>query len=172
MFFHIFLYMVAALVLYYVVLIAMDLHRANLEEKAKESATDEVEIDISEEASDFKPTEITRSPKPESQIQLEEPFHYEGNDKEDESYPESEITYTDQGEEKSLLNEDTETLLETLGRIPDDLFEDANGYSTSFRQPVMTDGIEVNELLSMVDQLAQKGESELGDLIYKCQEAA
>ena len=39
-------------------------------------------------------------------------------------------------------------------------------------EPLMTDGIEIGELLKEVDKLARKGNSDLGDIIYQCTEAA
>lgn len=185
MFLRIVLIMLVLFVMYYIVMISLDLYRAKLDDQMKANADNEQEIDISEEVSQFSPTEITREEKKpvnnQSPISNDDMIHDNIEDivsdevVPDNVYPEFENHET----EKSLLNEDTDTLLDTLGQIPEDIRDSSlpnqnQEYETSDyrRSAISDDGVEVSELLSKIEELAQKGKSDMGDIIYMCQDAA
>lgn len=166
MFINIFIVMLIALGLYYTALIIYDLYiNARIEEQ--NSNTDEVEIDISDEVAEFEPTEIVREEKKQNNIEDDtEPVEI-NPDSSDSNYSEDERTY----DQQSLLNEDTDYLLNSLGIIPDDIrqgFEESE--SKHRRRPVCDEGIEVSELVAQVENLAQKGQSDMGDIIFRCTE--
>lgn len=194
MFTKILITLIILLLIYYAVMIALDLYKAKLDEESKKTAVDEVEIDITEEASGFKPTEISRDEQKSSaaeQSKQETGGNLE-TDEDEESVPVDEEDYAvEENNQKSLLDEDTDVLLDTLGVIPDEvrinhsndsddsLMEDKSSikpdHVDSFkglRKPISDDGIEISELLTEVEVIAQKGKSDMGDIIFMCSDEA
>lgn len=154
MFLKVFIILFILLMVYYGVQIAIDIYKDKLADESKNRAIEEEDVDITDEVGEFKPVDVTREEKPKTRVseQKEEdkPDYHEDNDT---------------SMEESLLNEDTEVLLETLGRIPDDVRE-------GFRKPYSDEGVEVTDLIKGVQNLAMKGKSDLGDIIYACEQAA
>jgi hypothetical protein len=167
MFGKIFIVMLILLGLYYTILIIHDLYMTKLMEDEKNSNADEVEIDISEEVAEFEPTEIVREEKKQNNTE-DITEHIEDNpDSSDNDDSENERLY----DQQSLLNEDTDVLLRSLGQIPDDIRQGIEeSESKHRRRPVCDEGIEVSELVAQVENLAQKGQSDMGDIIFRCTE--
>lgn len=42
-------------------------------------------------------------------------------------------------------------------------------HSPNYREPIMTDGILVDDIFKAIDQLAETGECDLGTIIYHCE---
>lgn len=191
MFIKIFIIMVILLAIYYAVVIAMDLYKAKLGEE-NEQSTDEVEIDISDAASGFQPIEILKDDQQKAP-QKDENIHEgsDGNIVEDLN-DEPEALY----EQGQVPEEEYETLASTLGQIPDDVRSEYSEKEENkpseetahdeineglfarqdempaLRRPISDDGVEVDVLVSQIETLSQKGESDLGDIIHQCNEAA
>ena len=170
-------------------MIALDLYNQKIQAQTEANSKEEMEIDISQEASEFTPMEIQRE---ERKINIdntdyEEEIAVELIDEDQES-SQKEIEENSLNNDhnikngfKSLLNEDTETLIQTLGRIPDDYIktngdilssEEVNPRLRLRRRIVSDSGIEVSDLIEEVEKFSQKGESDLGNIIYECQKSA
>lgn len=189
MFLSIFSILFLLLCIYYGILIAFDLYNQKMQAQTEANSKEEMEIDISQEASEFTPMEIQRE---ESKIKIgnaehEEEITVELIDEDTES-SQKEIEENSLNNEyniknglKSFLNEDTETLIQTLGRIPDDYIKPTGETSSSeetnprlrLRRRIVSDsGIEVTDLIEEVEKFSQKGESDLGNIIYECHKSA
>ena len=44
-----------------------------------------------------------------------------------------------------------------------------SNFSPSYREPILTDGILVDDIFKAIDQLAETGECDLGTIIYHCE---
>lgn len=154
MFSTILIILVVLLVLYYLGMIAIDLTKPDTVQK--DSIDEEVEIDISEEAADFKPVEVSRK-QPTTIIPNQD---YQNIEQEEDNYLNA----------VRVTRDNIDQMMETIGTIPDELRNQSQ--DGAMRHPVMTDGIAVADLLISVEDLATKGHSDLGDIIYECQNAA
>lgn len=154
-------YLILALVLYYVGMIAYD----TFVQKNKESENNEQEeeIDISGEANSFAVTHISRKPTIVQPV-LSSPDQIE--EEEDEIEPE-----VSEQEELKVTDENIDELLSVLGAIPDEI-RFAEGNPTNFREPIMTGFMSPDELVGMVQEKAKEGNSDMGDIIAECQNAA
>lgn len=181
MFTQVFIVLLVLLVIYYAALIAMDLYKQKLEADSKKDAVDEVEIDISDEASEFQPKEILREEK-KTDVPSKDSSETPPQEKSDNSGETSDAEEEPKEEKKSVLDQPTDVLVNTLGRIPEDIIEGmmtpTEGHeiqtqsSTALRMPVSDDGMTVDELLNQVEFFSQKGNSEMGNIIYECTERA
>lgn len=154
-------YLILALVLYYVGMIAYD----TFVQKNKESENNEQEeeIDISGEANSFAVTHISRKPTIVQPV-LSSPDQIE--EEEDEIEPE-----LPEQEELKVTDDNIDELLSVLGAIPDEI-RFAEGNPTNFREPIMTGFMSPDELVGMVQEKAKEGNSDMGDIIAECQNAA
>lgn len=131
---------------YYAVMIVMDLQKTQAAKLAEAKKDSEEDIDISDEARRFQPVLVrreekaaqTEKPKEESPASSEETEAPSGN-------PEDAGENTDQQQEPP--------------RRPD------------YREPIMTDGITVDNLVEEVNTIAETGKSDLGAVIYYCEKA-
>lgn len=130
------------LLLYYIGMIVMDLQKARAAQAAELDNRNEEDIDISDEAETFKPVRITRD-EPQKQAAMPDA---------------NPITK----EEVDLPTEEEE---------PTDKEAEDTGehYTSGYREAIMTDGIEVEKLLEAIDRLAVDGTSELGAVIFSCE---
>lgn len=156
-------YLILALVLYYVGMIAYD----TFVQKNKESENNEQEeeIDISGEANSFAVTHISRKPTIVQPV-LSSPDQIEEEEEEDEIEPK-----VSEQEELKVTDENIDELLSVLGAIPDEI-RFAEGNPTNFREPIMTGFMSPDELVGMVQEKAKEGNSDMGDIIAECQNAA
>lgn len=167
MFTQIFIFMFLMLVLYYAVTIAIDLYNAKLAEDAAANEKDEEEIDISREAADFTPVEVVRDEK-------KQPRHSEtAESREVDGISEHTVPPTESLKretiEKSVLNEDTDTILHTVGLIPEEVFGNQSGLR---KQMVEDDGIEASALVRNMEQMVKEGKSDMGDVIFYVEQRA
>ena len=131
-----------AMVFYYAAMIFMDLQRAKAAQNAEQDSHKEEDIDISEEARSFRPIRINH-----------EPDSKEGNPQQDNAEnPDSnnESNNTD-GTEKSATNSESSRHV--------------------YREAIMTDGILVENIIQEINRLAETGTSDLGAVIFSCENA-
>lgn len=178
---------------YYGFLIFMDIQHLKAAEAAAQENQSEEEIDITDEACSFQPQQVTRDDKKkEEEKKLEEAGNENASSKSGEDLPVSEET-------SSTENPSSETASQTQTAEPDnadatstsdatdeDEIEDTSNadaeavpseagtsagsnFSPSYREPILTDGILVDDIFKAIDQLAETGECDLGTIIYHCE---
>ena len=178
---------------YYGFLIFMDIQHLKAAEAAAQENQSEEEIDITDEARSFQPQQETRDDKKkEEEKKLEEAGNENASSKSGEDVPVSEET-------SSTENPSSETASQTQTAEPDnadatstsdatdeDEIEDAthadtetvpseaetsagSNFSPTYREPILTDGILVDDIFKAIDQLAETGECDLGTIIYHCE---
>ena len=132
-----------AMVFYYAAMIFMDFQRAKAAQNAEQDSHKEEDIDISEEAQSFRPIRINR----------DEPDSKEGNPQQDNAEnPESENENTDSdGTEESVSQSESSRHV--------------------YREAIMTDGILVENIIQEINWLAETGTSDLGAVIFSCENA-
>lgn len=178
---------------YYGFLIFMDIQHLKAAEAAAQENQSEEEIDITDEARSFQPQQVTRDDKKkEEEKKLEEAGNENASSKSGEDVPVSEET-------SSTENPSSETASQTQTAEPDnadatstsdatdeDEIEDTSNadaeavpseagtsaesnLSPTYREPILTDGILVDDIFKAIDQLAETGECDLGTIIYHCE---
>lgn len=168
MFTTIFIYCLLALLAYYGVTIALDVLKSKNAENTKDSS-EEIEVDISEEAKQFMPTEVSRFEKQEVEESYDNPEEIEEEYWEEDEPQEPQISIADMGPEE---------VINIIGYIDPAIRNNANDNADpeeaddNQRKPNMLDGIDVNEFVSEIQILATKGGSKLGNIIYELEEAA
>ena len=132
-----------AMVFYYAAMIFMDFQRAKAAQNAEQDSHKEEDIDISEGAQSFRPIRINR----------DEPDSKEGNPQQDNAEnPESENENTDSdGTEESVSQSESSRHV--------------------YREAIMTDGILVENIIQEINRLAETGTSDLGAVIFSCENA-
>ncbi len=123
--------------LYYTVLIVLDIHKAKMAQAVEQENHSEEEIDISDEAESFKPIKIER----------DEPQKQQTEDK------------TEASEDDSANEDDKEGPPEKPYHHP------------GYREAIMTDGILVDNLIEEINRMAETGTSDLGVVIFNCENA-
>lgn len=168
------------LILYYAVMIFLDIQKAKAAKAAEQDKNNEEEIDISDEASTFKPVMITRDETPKTKT-------------ESDNIPESEFAPAQKGEEKPEPNiedkapteeKDSHTATEkSVEDTPTSTTNDSSEEETprpaekhfkrpGYREPIMTGYISADELIEEANKLAETGRWDLGNLIVSCVNAA
>lgn len=134
------------LILYYAVMIFLDIQKEKAAKAAEQEKNHEEEIDISDEASTFKPVMITRDePKKE---QTGSTSSDSDSTSENQDSPES------QNDEVKKENSN-----------PDSFKREG------YREAYMTDGIPVEQIIQQVDEYAETGKGPLGEIIFECRSA-
>ena len=128
-------------VFYYAAMIFMDFQRAKAAQNAEQDSHKEEDIDISEEARSFRPIRINRD-EPESKEESSEQNNTENPE------PENDKTDSD-GTEKSASESSRHV----------------------YREAIMTDGILVENIIQEINRLAETGTSDLGAVIFSCENA-
>lgn len=178
---------------YYGFLIFMDIQHLKAAEAAAQENQSEEEIDITDEACSFQPQQVTwDDKKKEEEKKLEEAGNENASSKSGEDVPVSEET-------SSTENPSSETASQTQTAEPDnadatstsdatdeDEIEDTSNadaeavpseagtsaesnLSPTYREPILTDGILVDDIFKAIDRLAETGECDLGTIIYHCE---
>lgn len=175
MFLKIFACTLPALVLYYVVIYIMDVMKAKAAAETN-NETEELEIDITEEAELFVPTEVSRlNNDNQSREELHHEFGGYENEEEDSFDNESEDESVD--EDDSLPIPTVEEFIATVGHIPQEVRQhhpnnDIFGPQKEIRKPIMLDGMDIDEFENEVEIISQKGKSDWGDIICELYNAA
>ena len=142
-----------AMVFYYAAMIFMDFQRAKAAQNAEQDSHKEEDIDISEkaqpadkkpeEARSFRPIRINRD-EPESKEQSSEQSNTENLESNNESN-------NSDGTEKSASKSESSKHV--------------------YREAIMTDGILVENIIQEINWLAETGTSDLGAVIFSCENA-
>lgn len=171
------------LILYYVVMILLDIQKAKAEKAAQLENNSEEEIDISDEANSFKPVMITRDSPGKKATQEEEqpadesmPGQTDGiNPKiEDmtDKIPSSTLDINDvqehqspenSNEDKSSTDKSNDSHSEEKSEDPAEKTFRRKGY----REPLMTDGLEVSRFIEEAEILVETGKGPLGGIVYE-----
>lgn len=186
------------LILYYVVMILLDIQKAKAAKAAEMEKNPEEEIDISDEANTFQPIVISRDEPKKSQVTGQETEEKTGESagqskSEDCHQPDTNESDRDKKEspvDKPAQNNGTHVtppaspaIPETEKRKPEsedtgkkDMTEDGKRQDVPFRregyrEPLMTGGLTVDELLLEVDELAETGSGPLAEIIHECRSA-
>ena len=159
--------LVVILLLYYATMIALDIRKQKAARNAELENSPEVDIDISDEAETFKPVMITRdepqkasSTQPDNNTEAVSEQSSETVHDNREDFSQEDAVFNDRstsGQESSFIEDSS--LMEEPFRRP------------GYREPVITDGVVVERLLETVNRIAETGESDLGNLIYRCESA-
>lgn len=109
-----------------------------------------------EEISNPEETSSTENPSSEtaSQTQFTEPDNADATSTSDA---------TDEDEIEDTSHADAETAPSEAG------ISAGSNFSPSYREPILTDGILVDDIFKAIDQLAETGECDLGTIIYHCE---
>lgn len=131
---------------YYAVMIAMDLQKANAAKLAESEKDSEEDIDISDEAKRFQPVQI----------------HREEN---------RELIMTE-GAKAERLMEEVKAMVEGSEGTEESAGQQQDvPLRPDYREPIMTDGITVDALVEEANTIAETGKSDLGAVIYYCEKA-
>lgn len=136
------------LILYYAVMIFLDIQKEKAAKAAEQERNHEEEIDISDEASTFKPVMITRDDPKKAQTDSTSSDSVSGSTTENQDSPES------QNDEVKKENSN-----------PDSFKREG------YREAHMTDGIPVEQIIQQVDEYAETGKGPLGEIIFECRSA-
>ena len=153
--------LVVILLLYYATMIALDIRKQKAARNAELENSPEVDIDISDEAETFKPVMITRdepqkvsSAQPDNNTEAVSEQSSENVPDNGEEFSQEDAVFNDRS-----TSEQDPSFIEEPFRRP------------GYREPVITDGVVVERLLETVNRIAETGESDLGNLIYRCESA-
>ena len=153
--------LVVILLLYYATMIALDIRKQKAARIAELENSPEVDIDISDEAETFKPVMITRdepqkasSAQPDNNTEAVSEQSSENVPDNGEEFSQEDAVFNDRS-----TSEQEPSFIEEPFRRP------------GYREPVITDGVVVERLLETVNRIAETGESDLGNLIYRCESA-
>lgn len=153
--------LVVILLLYYATMIALDIRKQKATRNAELENSPEVDIDISDEAETFKPVMITRdepqkasSAQPDNNTEAVSEQSSENVPDNGEEFSQEDAVFNDRS-----TSEQEPSFIEEPFRRP------------GYREPVITDGVVVERLLETVNRIAETGESDLGNLIYRCESA-
>ncbi len=173
------------LILYYVVMILLDIQKAKAAKAAELEKNSEEEIDISDEAQTFKPVLISRDePQKVQAQQTSEDACQDAAEASEDKLPtddkESKETAPQKSENESDQNIQGKTgkadntddskaapSPETQEEKPDHKPFRREGY----REALMTDGLEVERLIEEAEVLAETGKGPLGGILYDVRSA-
>lgn len=184
------------LIIYYVLMIFLDIRKAKAAKAAELEKNSEEEIDISDEANTFKPVLITRDDPNKTAIQeaTENPEASSGDKKiVPEKTEPNEIMPANKEPETSVSsttpNDSTQSPQKPISKDkePTEKPEPSKEQEVKeaqqppkpekpfrregYREAAMTGGLDVETLLAQVDQLAETGTCPLGQVIHECQSA-
>lgn len=186
------------LILYYVVMILLDIQKAKAAKAAELEKNPEEEIDISDEANTFQPIVISRDEpkKPQAPGQeTEEKNGESAGQSKSEDCRQSDTNESDKDKKESPVDKPSQEYAapvtppaspadqdtdkkktESDDTVKKDMAEDEKRQSVPFRregyrEPLMTGGLTVDELLLEVDELAETGSGPLAEIIHECRSA-
>ena len=178
------------LIIYYAVMIFLDIQKAKAEKAAELDKNSEEDIDISDEASTFQPVLITRDepkkdePGESTDVSSSEPETHqevEGNHSE-ESNPEEEPKHGEKQEPRKVYIHNPDAMpkpqttpspstepVEPLESGHDDKPKESQKpfRGPQYREATMTGGYDIEAILDHVNQVAESGVGPLGSVIYK-----
>ena len=125
----------------------------NASSKSGEEVLNSEASTVTEQSENSVSTEYPSS-ETESQTQFTEPDNADATSTSDA---------TDEDEIEDTTHADAETAPSKTGTSA------RSNFSPSYREPIMTDGILVDDIFKAIDQLAETGECDLGTIIYHCE---
>ena len=167
------------LIIYYAVMIFLDIQKAKAEKAAELDKNSEEDIDISDEASTFQPVLITRDePKkdePETHQEVEVNHSEESNPEEEPKHEEKEeprkvyIHNPDAMPKPQTTPSPSTEPVESLESEHDDKPKESQKpfRGPQYREATMTGGYDIEAILDHVNQVAESGVGPLGSVIYK-----
>lgn len=150
------------LVLYYIGMIVMDLQKANAAKAAELDNQSEEDIDISDEAEMFQPIQVTRDAPKKKQ---EKSGNEQPENKNDKYKTESDGAESSDGDEDGS-DEQNEEEAQSEEEAPSE--DPQPGRRPGYREPLMSDGIKVEDLLEYVNDISVNGTSDLVVIISCC----
>lgn len=180
------------LILYYVVMILLDIQKAKAAKAAELEKTSEEDIDISDEANTFQPIIISRDEPPKAQATESQATEKAGESTEQtisKDYHQSETQGSDQEKKVSSVEKPSNTGFLSSGQsdTPDTSKETETQQSEAqdkpkeqktqpykregYREPLMTGAVPVETILQQVDEFAETGQGPLGEIIFECRSA-
>ncbi len=173
--------MFVLLILYYVVMILLDIQKEKAAKAAELEKNHEEEIDISDEASTFKPMMIIRDePKKASSAEssAETTDKSDTEDKKQTGANNQEVVKPEKNQSDNKPAEHGSSPKRSDSFEPqhdETLKEDKDNTTTikrdGYREAYMTDGIPVEQIIQQVDEYAETGKGPLGEIIFECRSA-
>lgn len=178
------------LILYYVVMILLDLQKMKAAKAAELEKNSEEDIDISDEANTFQPIIISRDEPQKAQAteaQTTEKTGESTGQSESKDYHQSDTTESDKDKRESPVDK-PEPKTPNGGSVtseppsskpdpelkdkPDEVKRAPNTFKREgYREPTMTDGVPIEQLIDQVDEYAESGKGPLGEVIFECRSA-
>lgn len=165
--------------IYYIVMIVMDLQKANAAKLAEAENNKEEDIDISDEAKQFNPIKITREAKPkQTETQNEDKTDEKKQGKQESSKDKNVADNSQQNNPQpktDVQNSNSHPSANNQSTTNVQLQAEVEKQDTeqqprrNLRKAVMTDGIEVEKLVELAD--AGMLEEKLGTLVTGCENA-
>lgn len=144
-----------ALLFYYAALIVLDIMKAKAAQVAEQESQSEEDIDISDEAQTFKPFRVSRDePKKDNESEKQSNSDSETKSKQSDADSSSD-NVTKSKEEKQQSESKSEKPFKRPGH----------------REPIMTDGILVEDLIDEINKLVETAACDLGLVIVNCENA-
>lgn len=154
------------LLVYYAGMIVMDLQQAKAARAAELDEQSEEDIDISDEARNFKPVQVSRD-EPEKG---DEKVTGEGNSPDDTHENGDDETEADSVKSPEKSEAETEDGSEEENDFGDAAYTDDLTEQPvrrpGYREAVMTGGVSVETLIEDVDKLVLTGKSDLGAIVF------
>ena len=135
---------------------------SNTEKQQDESSQNQSADGSSEKGNDFDSTEETTNDV-ESKEQTEAPSSKSASQNQFTEPDKSTSDAADEDEIEDTSHADAETAPSEAGTSV------GSNFSPSYREPILTDGILVDDIFKAIDQLAETGECDLGTIIYHCE---
>lgn len=187
------------MLIYYAVMIAMDLQRLKAAKAAEAEKDNEEEIDISDEVQNFQPAQISREhpdgePTKDKGKEEKEDKNEEVKEKKTENDNDnvnSDVQGQDKPTEKKTVDSPHETTEKKTEERSDENNEEQPDTSqkersdekpeehpdekpfrrAGYREAIMTDGIPVERLIEEVNKQMETGSSDLGAVVLSCEQA-
>lgn len=167
MYFKIITFLIVVMVMYYAVMIILDIRAQKAKAAAEAEKDSEVDIDISDEASTFKPTLISREEKApvQSETQTENNPESTPASENQEELSEGEADFS---EEKKPF-QDSGILQPASAETPQE--EKKPFRRPNYREAIMTGGYLVENLIEEIDKEAEDKDSDLAQIIHAWERA-
>lgn len=135
---------------------------SNTEKQQDESSQNQSADGSSEKGNDSDSTEETTNDV-ESKEQTEAPSSKSASQNQFTEPDKSTSDAADEDEIEDTSHADAEATPSEAGTSA------GSNFSLSYREPILTDGILVDDIFKAIDQLAETGECDLGTIIYHCE---
>lgn len=175
----IFAVLVVLLVLYYVAMIAMDVYKEKLKKISEKENDPDVDIDISDEAQSFTPIQVRRDdakpvvqPEKQQEEKLDESLvQVKNDDSQSWKIPQS-VFDGHRSRTAGSTPASTNTENPTTGISVENMdSEHRLNVRITYREPCMTNGMLVEDLVELSNRISNDGTADLQDIVMKCEAA-